>query len=479
MGEPIFDFGMIGLGVMGSNLLQNMAGHHYKVIGYDKDKEKTEVLAALSSEEVVIKGVNSLEALVASLKLPRKIMMLVPAGRPVDAVLESLIPLLNEGDIVIDGGNSYFADTLKRVLFMKEKGFHFMGMGISGGELGARNGPSIMPGGDKEAYKTVAPLLEAIAAKVDGEACTAYMGKDAAGHYVKMVHNGIEYAIMQMISETYDLLKRGAGLTNAELHDVFNEWDTGKLKSFLIEITAKIFLQEDEKTGKELIDLISDRAGSKGTGKWTSQEAMNLPVPIPIIDMAVSMRNMSTIKEEREKAADIYQPKVKPIEIKREEFIKQLEDALYASMILCYAQGLSMLNIASKSLQMAIPLKDVVKVWRGGCIIRSSLLRDFYGAFKENNDLENLLLDAHIASIFRPLVPSLRKIIVTAVNSNIPVPGFMSALCYFESYCTSRMPTNLIQAQRDFFGAHTYQRIDENGIFHTEWQPIADKKEID
>ncbi len=479
MSEQIFDFGMIGLGVMGSNLLQNMAGHNYKVIGYDQDKQKTEVLASLSSENVVIKGVTSLEEMVASLKKPRKLMMLVPAGQPVDAVIESLIPLLDKGDIVIDGGNSYFADTLRRVLYMKEKGFHFMGMGISGGELGARTGPSIMPGGDVEAYQEVQPLLEAIAAKVNGEPCTAYMGKDAAGHYVKMVHNGIEYAIMQLISETYDLLKRGVGLSNKELHEVFHKWNEGKLKSFLVEITAKIFVQKDEKTGDDLIDLILDKAGSKGTGKWTSQEAMNLPVPIPIIDMAVSMRDMSTLKAEREKAAKIYQPAVKPIETGREEFIKQLEDALFASMLLSYAQGLSMLHIASNALKMAIPLKDVVKVWRGGCIIRSSLLRNFYEAFKENNDLENLLLDKDISAMFQPLVPALRKVIIAAVNSNISAAGFMSALCYFEAYTTSRLPTNLIQAQRDFFGAHTYQRTDEEGVFHTEWQPITGQKDID
>lgn len=478
MEEPMYDFGMIGLGVMGSNLLQNMAGHDYKVTGYDRDKQKTAVLSSLSTENVVIKGVDTLAEMVASLKKPRKMMMLVPAGNPVDAVIEELIPLLDEGDIVIDGGNSYFADTLRRVLYMKGKGFHFMGMGISGGELGARTGPSIMPGGDLEAYEHVKPMLEAVAAKVNGEPCTAYMGKDAAGHYVKMVHNGIEYAIMQLISESYDLLKRGLGYSNSDLHDLFSKWNTGKLKSFLVEITAKIFAQKDEETGKELLDLISDKAGSKGTGKWTSQEAMNLPVPIPIIDMAVSMRDMSTRKEERQKAATIYQPEIKQIK-EKQEFVHNLEDALYAAMLLSYAQGLAMLNVASKVLQMAIPLKDVVKVWRGGCIIRSSLLMDFYSAFQENNDLENLLLDKDIAKLFKPLVPALRKVVVTAVDSNISASAFMAALCYYESYTTERMPTNLIQAQRDFFGAHTYQRIDKEGIFHTEWQPITSQKDLD
>jgi 6-phosphogluconate dehydrogenase len=469
MEKDLFDFGMIGLGVMGSNLLQNMAGHGYRVIGYDKDKQKTALLESLSTEGVVIRGVNTLEAMVQQLRPPRKMMMLVPAGRPVDDVIDSLMPLLSEGDIVIDGGNSHYTDTLRRVNQLQSKGIHFMGMGISGGEQGARTGPSIMPGGDEEAFENVRPLLEAIAAKVNGDPCTAYMGKDAAGHYVKMVHNGIEYAIMELISEVYDFLKRGLGLDNDALHDVFQAWNEGELKSFLVEITAHIFLQDDPETGNRLLDMILDRAGSKGTGKWTSQDAMDLPVPVPTIDISVATRDLSTFKAERVKAAAIYQPVVAKITGDRNDIIRQCGEALYSATILCYAQGLSMLQTASAALKMDIPLQNVVKVWRGGCIIRSVLLADFYEAYRDNPRLANILLDASIAKLLPSKEGSLRRIIAMAVESRIAVPGLMSALAYFDGYTSERMPTNLIQAQRDYFGAHTYERIDREGKFHTEW----------
>src|SRR6476620_6305481 len=325
--ELLFDFGMIGLGVMGSNLLQNMAAHGFRVIGYDKDKQKTDALESLSSKGIVIKGVNTLESMVQQLKQPRKLMMLVPAGNPVDNVIENLLPLLSKGDIVIDGGNSFYKDTLRRVNYLLAKGIHFMGMGISGGEHGARTGPSIMPGGDKEAFQNVKPLLEAIAAKVNGEPCTAYMGKDAAGHYVKMIHNGIEYAIMQLISEVYDLLKRGSGLSNDDWHEVFKQWNEGDLRSFLIEITSDIFLKEDDVTGKRLLDMVLAKAGSKGTGKWTTQEAMDLPVSIPTIDMAVAMRDLSVYKDQRVRAAKLYQALVNKIEITQSD-LDHLENAL-------------------------------------------------------------------------------------------------------------------------------------------------------
>jgi len=469
MENELFDFGMIGLGVMGSNLLQNMAGHGFRVIGYDKDKQKTEVLESLSSEGVVIKGVNTLEAMVQQLKTPRKLMMLVPAGNPVDNVIESLLPLLSKGDVVIDGGNSHYIDTLRRVNYLQSKGIHFMGVGISGGEQGARTGPSIMPGGDEEAFQNVKALLEAIAAKVNGEPCTAYMGKDAAGHYVKMVHNGIEYAIMQLISEVYDLLKRGLGLNNDELHEVFKNWNEGELKSFLIEITAHIFLQNDDETGNRLVDMILDKAGSKGTGKWTSQDAMDLPVPVPTIDMAVATRDLSTFKDERVKAAALYKPAIQKISADKNKFIQQVGEALYAATILCYAQGLAMLYKASKELHMNIPLPNVVKVWRGGCIIRSVLLGDFNKAYQSNQQLSNILLDEEIAKLLQSKEQSLRDTIVQAVQSKIAAPGLSSALAYLDGYTSERMPTNLIQAQRDYFGAHTYQRIDKEGTFHTEW----------
>ena len=474
MESPQYDFGMIGLGVMGSNLLQNMAGHGFRVIGYDKDLQKTALLDSLATENVIMKGVNSLEQMIAEMKLPRKIMMLVPAGKPVDDVIESLLPLLSPGDIVIDGGNSHYVDTLRRVNYLHPKGFHFMGMGVSGGEKGARIGPSIMPGGDLEAYEHVKPLLEAISAKVNGEPCTAYMGKDAAGHYVKMVHNGIEYAIMQLISEVYDVLKRGLGLTNQELYETFKQWNEGELQSFLVEITRDIFLQKDDLTGNDLLDIILDKAGAKGTGKWTSQDAMDLPIAVPTIDISVALRTISAFKEERVQAAALYKPTIKPLKGNKEAIIKQLHDALYFSTIICYAQGLAMLYKASDELKMDIPLKDVVKSWRGGCIIRSSLLEIFYTAYnKKGKKLPNILLDRSIASLLKKKDRNMRAAIKLASQNKLACAALMSALSYFDAYTSERMPTNLIQAQRDYFGAHTYQRIDKEGIFHTEWNSDA------
>lgn len=460
---------MIGLGVMGRNLLLNMADHGFSVIGFDKDAQKTGSLEASATAGTVVKGVGSLESMVQQLQTPRKVMMLVPAGKPVDDVIESLLPLVEKGDVIIDGGNSHYTDTLRRVKYLEEKGVHFMGMGVSGGEHGARTGPSIMPGGDEKAYQHVKPLLEAIAAKVNNEPCTAYMGKDAAGHYVKMVHNGIEYAIMQLISEVYDLLHKGAGLNNDELYEVFKQWNEGDLQSFLIEITRDIFLQKDDATNNRLVDMILDKAGSKGTGKWTSQDAMELPVAVPTIDTAVAMRTISGYKAERVEAAKLYNTTVKPFSGDKQALIQQAGEALYTAIILCYAQGLAMLFQASHELKMDIPLHDVVKSWRGGCIIRSTLLQDFYKAYSSNPQLPNILLDGPLAAIVQHKQASLRGVIITAVQQQVPVGGLMSALAYFDAYSTERMATNLIQAQRDYFGAHTYQRIDKEGSFHTEW----------
>ena len=468
-----YQFGMIGLGVMGRNFLLNMADHGYKVIGFDKDAQKTTALEAAATAGTTVKGVGTLKEMVDMLETPRKIMMLVPAGKPVDDVIESLLPLVQPGDIIIDGGNSHFTDTLRRVSYLNEKQLHFTGMGVSGGEEGARKGPSIMPGGDAEAYPHLKPMLEAVSAKVNNEPCVAYMGKGAAGHYVKMVHNGIEYAIMQLISEAYDLLRRGLGLNNDELHEVFKQWNEGELQSFLIEITADIFKQADDKTSNRLVDMILDKAGSKGTGKWTSQDAMNLPSPIPVIDMAVSMRNISSFKEERMVAAELYKPSVKPIGGSKEAVIKQVHDALYFSTIICYAQGLAMLHSASTELDMQIPLADVVKIWRGGCIIRSVLLETFYASYKKNNQLPNILADKAVAKLIRKKEKNLRAVLKLSLQSRIPTGAMMSALSYFEAYTTAVMPVNLIQAQRDYFGAHTYQRTDMEGTFHTAWNHDA------
>ena len=482
MSDIKYDFGMIGLGVMGSNLLLNMADHGFSVIGYDKNPDKTSLFESSASKNSIVKGVNSLREMIDALKIPKKIMMLVPAGKPVDSVIADLLPLLQNGDIIIDGGNSHYTDTLKRIVDLRDKGFHFMGIGISGGEEGARKGPSIMPGGDEEAYKEVEPILQAVAAKVNDVPCVGYLGHDAAGHYVKMVHNGIEYAIMQLISECYDLMHNGLSLPNDELHEVFNSWDRGELKSFLLEITATIFEKKDEKTkDKYLVDMILDRAGAKGTGQWTSEEGLDLPMPIPTIDSAVMMRNLSSLIDERREAASLYKTSTQKIETSKEEFITLLKDAFYFATIISYAQGLAMLSKASIQLKMEIPLPEVVSVWRGGCIIRSALLDHFKTAY-QNAGLKNLLLDKNIAELLKQKESSLQKIISVGALHNYPLAGFMSSLNYYNAYRRNLLPTNLIQAQRDFFGAHTYQRIDEDGIFHTEWEikpEIVSTKNLD
>ncbi|MGN6402015.1 MAG: NADP-dependent phosphogluconate dehydrogenase [Flavisolibacter sp.] len=466
-----FDFGMIGIGVMGSNLLLNMADNGYAVIGFDLKQERADKLEAAAKPGTTVKGTIDIAEMTAALKKPRKIMMLVPAGKPVDDVIENLLPHLEKDDIVIDGGNSYYKDTIKRINYLQDKGIHFFGMGVSGGEAGARFGPSMMPGGDEAAYQYLKPILEAIAAKAGGVPCVAYMGNNAAGHYVKMVHNGIEYAMMQMISEAYDLLHRGAGIDNKELHNILLKWNEGQLQSFLIEITAEVFKTGDAETNDPndfLVDKILDQAGSKGTGKWTSQDAMDLPVSIPTIDMAVAMRDLSVYKEQRTKAAQLYQPSINKIKL-TEDILTDLENALAFCFAIAYAQGLSMLAKASGALNMNIPLPSVIQVWKAGCIIRSALLGNFTDAFTTQPTLPNLLLDKEIAALLKNREDSARHIVSLAVQSKIPVAGISSALAYYDAYLSERLPTNLIQAQRDYFGAHTYKRIDKEGVFHTEW----------
>lgn len=477
MANNLYDFGMIGLGVMGSNLLLNIADHSFRVIGYDKNITKTTDLEASATKDTIVKGVNTLGEMIAQLQTPRKIMMLVPAGKPVDDVIADLIPLLQPGDIIIDGGNSHYLDTIKRITFLKDKKLHFMGIGISGGELGARLGPSIMPGGDVQAYKEVEPILKAVAARVNNIPCVAYLGNDAAGHYVKMVHNGIEYAIMQLISECYDVLHNGLGFNNDELHEVFKKWNEGEMKSFLLEITADIFLKKDDKSENRLVDMILDKAGAKGTGKWTSEAALDIPEPIPTIDMAVTARNISALKEERVAASSIYKPSFKKINIARQEFVQQLHDALLFATTVSYAHGFSMLAKASMLLKMEIPLSEVVRVWKGGCIIRSELLNLFEKAFiqkgspgEKNKVLPNLLLDDEVAGLLKAKYHNLRNAVVTAISNDYPVSGLSTSLNYFNAYNRQNLPTNLIQAQRDYFGSHTYERIDAPGIFHTDWQ---------
>lgn len=474
MENQLFDLGMVGMGVMGRNLLLNMADNGFKVIGYNRSPEKLAKLEADATPGTVVKGVTSYKELIDQLQVPRKIMLLVPAGNPVDEVIEDLIPLLEEGDIILDGGNSHYKDTLRRDTYMKQKGFRFMGVGVSGGEEGARTGPSIMPGGDENAYPFVQPLLEAIAAKINGVPCVAYLGNHAAGHYVKMVHNGIEYAIMQLISETYGLLHKGLGLSNDELHELFDSWDKEDMTSYLIEITADIFLYEDDQTSNRLVDMILDKAGAKGTGKWTSQEAIDLPVPIPTIDMAVTSRNISSFKTERVAAAELYKTENKELNVDKDAFIQDVHDALFFCTLISYAQGLAMLHKASKAINMQIPMPQVVKVWRGGCIIRSSLLDVFSKAFETNPELPNILLDKGIAEMLRSKEQSLRNVIIKSVENGYASSAFMASLSYYDAYTTANLPTNLIQAQRDYFGAHTYQRVDDPSgtFFHTEWMKV-------
>jgi 6-phosphogluconate dehydrogenase len=465
----LYDFGMVGLGVMGRNLLLNVADHGFKAIGFDKDPAKTVDFEKSATPGTTLKGVNTLQEMVSLLATPRRIMVLVPAGKPVDDVIESLLPLVSAGDIIIDGGNTYYTDTLRRYQYLQPKGIHFIGIGVSGGEEGARFGPSMMPGGDLVAYEHLKPILVAIAAKVNGEPCVDYMGKGAAGHFVKMVHNGIEYSIMQLICEIYDILHRGAGFSNAELQQLFSEWNNSELKSYLIEITAEIFAQKDDKTEAQLVDMILDKAGAKGTGKWTSQIAMDMGVAIPSIDMAVTMRNISSLKTERVAAAALYPRNSLPGFVKDDTLKNNCRKALFSSIILSYVQGMAMMYTASKDLQMDIPLHNAVKVWRGGCIIRSTLLETFYAAYAGNPATTNLLLNETIAALVKENIPALRQLVSAAASNGFPVGALMNALSYFDAYSTARLPLNLLQAQRDFFGAHTYERVDAEGKFHTKW----------
>ncbi|KQT18492.1 6-phosphogluconate dehydrogenase [Chryseobacterium sp. Leaf404] len=465
-----YNYGVVGLGVMGRNLLYNIADNGFSVAGFDLDQEKVvELRNGIASGTRVI-GSVSLEEFVANLDSPRKIILMVPAGKPVDAVLESITPFLNPDDVVIDAGNSYFKDTERRIESLKSKNLHFMGMGVSGGEQGARRGPSIMPGGDWDAFELVKPMLEVISAKVNGEPCTAYMGKGAAGNYVKMVHNGIEYAIMQLISEAYDLLRKGAKLNNDQLYEVFKKWNEGEMNSFLIEITRDIFRQKDDLTDGFLVDQILDKAGAKGTGKWTSEQAMEIGVSIPTIDIAVTSRILSAYKAERVEASQLYTREVAVTPENTELFIQEVGDALYLATLISYAQGLALLVKASEEYSFEIPLKDVVKIWRGGCIIRSVLLEKFYAAYSEDENLSNILLNKEISEIVKNKLSSLRKTAAYAISNGVPSLGLQSALGYFEAYTTESLPVNLLQAQRDYFGAHTYQRNDREGIFHSLWQ---------
>jgi 6-phosphogluconate dehydrogenase len=463
------EIGLIGLGVMGKNLVLNMASHGFPVAVYNRTAEKTgEFVEHEAKGQKVFPG-YTIEEFVGLLNQPRAVLILVNAGAPVDAVIEEILPFLEAGDLIMDGGNSHFSDTNRRGKSLAERGLLYMGMGISGGEYGARHGPSMMPGGPKEAYERVCRILKAAAAKVDGEPCVTYLGSGSSGHYVKMVHNGIEYGIMELIAETYDLMKRGLGLTNDELHSVYERWNQGELSSYLMEITAKIFQQPDERTGKRLIDMILDQAKQKGTGKWTSCDAMDLQIPTPTIDAAVIARDLSGHKAEREAASQMLSRPGPAFTGERKTFIDQIRDALYVSMIITYGQGMSLLQGASKAYGYDLNLEAVARIWRGGCIIRAALLKDIRKAYQSRPDLGSLLLDPHLSQEVTGREANFRRVVIAAIEMGLPVPALMATLTYFDGYRSAWLPANLTQAQRDYFGAHTYERVDQKGVFHTEW----------
>jgi len=467
--EKKYAFGMIGLGTMGRNLLLNMGDHGVAGAGFDKDASKGALLEQ-EDKNKNLKGFSEVEPFVASLTSPRAIMMLVPAGKIVDDVIAELLPLLDKGDIIIDGGNSHFTDTNRRVADLEAKGFHFFGMGVSGGEEGARRGPSMMPGGDQEAYNVMKPILEAIAAKAeDGAPCVTYIGPGASGHFVKMVHNGIEYGIMQLIAETYEIMKKGLKMDNASMQKVYAAWNEGRLKSFLIEITKDIFLYNAPGTDHLLIDDIKDEARAKGTGKWTSQVAMDLQAPIPTVDTAVSMRDLSKYKKLREEAATLYSKEAPVLDAEQEQFLVDLEQAFFFTMIMSYAQGMHLLTNASAEFKYDLKLAEIAKIWRAGCIIRSQFLYDIYNAYTKKSDLAHLLLDDDVQKLVNAAVPGIRLVLSKTIAAGIAAPAFAASLSYFDAFRSARMPSNLTQAQRDYFGAHTYELIGKEGVFHTQW----------
>lgn len=465
------DIGLIGLGVMGQNLVLNMVSHGYTVAVYNRTPKATEeFLQGPAKGKDRIIGTFSLEELVQSLTMPRKIMLMVKAGKPVDLVIEQLLPFLNKGDIIIDGGNSYFKDTVRRTKMLTEKGFLYLGAGVSGGEEGALKGPSIMPGGSREAWKHMEKILTDISAKVNnGVPCCSFIGPDGAGHFVKMVHNGIEYADMQLICEAYFLMKELLGMSAPQMKEIFSRWNEGELNSYLIEITADILGKVDVDTGKPMVDVISDRAGQKGTGKWTTQESLALGVSAPTIAEAVFARFISTLKEERKIAAQEFPFVADRFKGDQEQMINDIEAALYASKICSYAQGFTLLRAASEEFGWDLDLGEIALLWRGGCIIRAQFLNRIKEAYERQPELRNLLLDPYFKSVVLKGQASWRRVVGIATETGIPVPAFSSALCYFDSYRRGKLPANLLQAQRDYFGAHTYERLDRPGVFHTDW----------
>ena len=465
-------FGLIGLGVMGQNFVLNVERNGFEVAVYNRTAETTEKYIAGPAAGKNIKPAYTLKEFVDALESPRKIMLLVKAGSPVDATIQQLIPLLDKGDLIIDGGNSFFTDTERRAKELESQGFNFFGMGVSGGEEGALWGPSLMPGGSRDAYKEVEPIMNAVAAKADedGEPCVTYLGPGGSGHYVKMVHNGIEYGDMELIAEAYYLLDRALGLSAQEFHEIFTEWNKAELSSFLIEITAKVFSKVDEDTGEPLVDVILDKAGQKGTGRWMGENALELGISIPTIIAAVNGRIISSQKEERVHASSVLTGPTKKYEGGSQKLIDATRDALYVSKICSYAQGMSLLKKASLEYGYNMDLGAIARIWRAGCIIRARLLNDITSAFNRNKDLPNLLVDDAFRESVNSRQESWRFVIKCAIEMGIPMPAMSASLAYYDSYRSERLPANLIQAQRDFFGAHTFERIDKPGTFHADWE---------
>ena len=466
------DIGLIGLAVMGENLVLNMESRGFRVSVFNRTTAVTEKFAANRAKGKNIVPTKTLEEFVQSLARPRKAQIMVKAGGPVDAVIDQLVPLLEPGDIIIDGGNSLWTDTQRREKALKEKGIHFFGVGVSGGEEGALKGPSIMPGGSKEGWEALAPIYTKIAAVAEGEACCRHMGPDGAGHYVKMVHNGIEYGDMQLICEAYAILKATINPTAEEFHQIFADWNKGDLDSFLIEITTNIFDRKDPETGQPLVDVILDKAGQKGTGKWTVGHATELGVPLSVIASAVEARILSSLKDERVAASkELPGPTTKPYEGDRTALITAVRDALYASKIISYAQGFVQLGVAGQLYDWNLNFGDIASIWRGGCIIRARFLNRITDAYRKNPGLKNLILDPYFRDILVKTQANWRTALQTAIAHGVAAPAFSNALAYFDSYRSARLPANLLQAQRDYFGAHTYERVDKPAgeFFHTEW----------
>jgi 6-phosphogluconate dehydrogenase len=473
------NFGLTGLAVMGQNLARNVAHKGFPIAVHNRTTEKTDKFIEEHGSEGRIVGSKDIADFVNALQTPRAIMIMVKAGKPVDDVIAELKPHLAPGDLLIDGGNSLFTDTERRVKELTAEGFKFIGTGVSGGEEGALNGPSIMPGGSEDAYKIVEPIFTKIAAQVDGTPCCTFIGTGGAGHYVKMVHNGIEYADMQLIAEAYDLLKNGLGLSNDELHEVFKQWNEGDLDSFLIEITAQIFTRKDDDGDGYLVDKVLDKAAQKGTGKWTVQSALDLGIPVTGITEAVFARTLSAFKDQRVTASQVLPgPTGGKVTGDKQQFINDVRDALYASKVVAYAQGFEQMLAAAKEFGWTLHPGEIATIWRGGCIIRARFLNRIKDAFDQKHDLANLLLAPYFTDAVKNGQDGWRRVIAEAARLGIPTPAFSSSLAYYDGYRRERLPANLIQAQRDLFGAHTYERVDKPGAFHSQWAEATGTEQI-